>query len=68
MKTPKASNSVPTTSSARKVVKRKIPVHQGRGGMVAGINPVSNKSMLDAADNKLSERMKTRQVIDCFAR
>ena len=29
----------------------KIPVLKGRGGLVAGINPLSNKSMLDAADN-----------------
>lgn len=30
-------------------VKRKIPVFKGRGGLVAGLNPLSNKSMLDAA-------------------
>jgi hypothetical protein len=29
--------------------KRKLPVFNGRGGMVAGINPISNKAMLDAA-------------------
>jgi len=31
--------------------KRKIPVFKGRGGLVAGLNPCSNKAMLDAADN-----------------
>ncbi len=33
-----------------KVSKRKIPVFNGRGGLVAGLNPRSNKAMLDAAD------------------
>ena len=36
---------------ATKVTKRKIPVFKGRGGLVAGLNPSSNKAMLDAADN-----------------
>lgn len=31
--------------------KRKIPVFKGRGGLVPGLNPSSNKAMLDAADN-----------------
>ena len=34
---------------ATKVNKRKIPVLKGRGGLVAGVNPISNKAMLDAA-------------------
>ena len=34
-----------------KLTKRKIPVFKGRGGVVAGVNPCSNKAMLDAADN-----------------
>jgi hypothetical protein len=34
-----------------KASKRKIPVFKGRGGVVAGLNPCSNKAMLDAADN-----------------
>ncbi len=34
---------------ATRVNKRKIPVFKGRGGLVAGVNPVSNKAMLDAA-------------------
>jgi hypothetical protein len=33
------------------VSKRKIPVFNGRGGLVAGVDPSSNKSMLDAADD-----------------
>jgi len=36
---------------APKPGKRKIPVFKGRGGMVPGLNPCSNKAMLDAADN-----------------
>lgn len=28
---------------------RGIPVFKGRGGLVAGVNPISNKAMLDAA-------------------
>ena len=31
--------------------KRNIPVFKGRGGMVAGLNPSSNKALLDAADD-----------------
>ncbi len=36
-----------------KAPKRKIPVFNGRGGMVAGVNPVSNRAMLDAADDDI---------------
>ncbi len=36
---------------ASKVVKRKIPVFKESGGLVAGLNPSSNKAMLDAADD-----------------
>jgi hypothetical protein len=36
---------------ASKAIKRKIPVFKGRGGLVAGLNPSSNKAMLDAADD-----------------
>ena len=28
----------------------KLPVSQGKGGLLPGIDPTSNKSMLDAAD------------------
>ncbi len=37
--------------SSTKVSKRKIPVFKGRGGLVTGLDPSSNKAMLDAADN-----------------
>jgi len=37
-----------SVSKATKV--SKIPVFKGRGGLVAGLNPSSNKAMLDAAD------------------
>jgi len=40
-----------TSRTATKATKRKIPVFKGRGGMVAGLNPCSNKATLDAADN-----------------
>lgn len=39
---------VPQTATATKKVK--LPVFKGRGGLVAGVDPLSNKSMLDAAD------------------
>ena len=26
----------------------RLPVHRGRGGLVAGVNPLSNRSLLDA--------------------
>lgn len=31
--------------------KRKLPVFKGRGGLVAGVDPASNKALLDAADD-----------------
>lgn len=40
-----------TSHPTAKVTKRKIPVFKGRGGIVAGLDPCSNKAMLDAADN-----------------
>ena len=40
-----------TSRVATRSSKRKIPVHKGRGGLVAGLNPLSNKAMLDAADD-----------------
>jgi len=30
---------------------RRLPVFQGRGGLVAGVDPRSNKAMLDALDD-----------------
>lgn len=32
-------------------VRRRLPVFNGRGGLVAGIDPLSNKSMMDALDD-----------------
>jgi hypothetical protein len=40
-----------SSHASTKVSKRRIPVFKGRGGVVAGLNPCSNKAMLDAADN-----------------
>ena len=40
-----------SSRSSTKVSKRKISIFEGRGGLVAGLEPSSNKSMLDAADN-----------------
>ena len=40
-----------TLRPATRASKRKIPVFKGRGGVVAGLNPSSNKAMLDAADD-----------------
>ena len=34
---------------AARTGKPKVPVFKGRGGLVAGIDPTSNKAMLDAA-------------------
>ena len=28
-----------------------LAVHRGKGGLVAGVNPLSNRSMLDTADD-----------------
>ena len=28
-----------------------LAIHHGRGGMVKGVNPLSNRAMLDAADD-----------------
>ncbi len=39
------------TPPAERSGKRQIPVFKGRGGLVAGLDPCSNKAMLDAADN-----------------
>lgn len=31
--------------------RRKLPVFKGRGGMVPGVDPLSNKALLNAADD-----------------
>jgi hypothetical protein len=38
-----------SASPARGTVKPKLPVFRGRGGLVATVNPLSNKALLDAA-------------------
>ena len=38
-----------SAKTADKAVWRKIPVFKGRDGLAAGVNPSSNKSLLDAA-------------------
>lgn len=40
-----------TARAAGKSGKRKLPVFKGHGGLVAGVDPTSNKAMLDAADD-----------------
>ena len=37
--------------AASKAGKRKLPVFKARGGLVAGLDPSSNKAMRDAADD-----------------
>ena len=40
---------------SRRAVKARVPllpVYPGKGGLVAGVNPLSNKSMLDAMDDE----------------
>lgn len=39
-----------TKPLVKKPSKLKLPVLRGKGGMLAGIDPKSNASMLDAAD------------------
>ncbi len=34
-----------------KAPRRRIPVLEGRGGLVAGVNPLSNKALLAALDD-----------------
>ena len=40
-----------STRASLTASKRRIPVFKGRGGLVAGLNPISNKAILDAADD-----------------
>jgi hypothetical protein len=35
----------------RRAPLKRLPVHRGKGGFVAGIDPLSNRSLLDAADD-----------------
>lgn len=38
-------------SAKRQTVPVRLPVFKGRGGLVEGVNPSSNQSMLDALDD-----------------
>ena len=38
-----------STRASRRVRRRVIPVFRGRGGLLPGVDPASNKAMLDAA-------------------
>ena len=40
-----------STSAESRTMVRKLPVCKGQGGLVAGVNPRSNKAMFDAADD-----------------
>lgn len=44
----RAANASPGRSEAPAPV---IPVYQGKSGLVGGVNPLSNKAMLDAMDS-----------------
>ena len=40
-----------SAASPAKTPKLRIPVLKGRGGLIAGVNPLSNKAMLVALDD-----------------
>ena len=40
-----------SAASPAKAPKLRIPVLKGRGGLVAGVNPLSNKALLGALDD-----------------
>lgn len=44
----RAGSGVQTARKSRGPV---IPVYRGRGGLVAGVDPLSNKALLDAMDD-----------------
>ena len=37
--------------SSRRAASKALAVHRGTGGLVAGVDPLSNRSMIDAADD-----------------
>jgi len=37
--------------SNRRSSSRRLAIHRGKGGLVAGVDPLSNRSLLDAADD-----------------
>lgn len=38
-------------ADSRHVPSRPLAIHRGRGGLAAGVDPLSNRSLLDAADD-----------------
>lgn len=38
-------------SSARRVEEPRLAIYRGRGGLVAGVDPLSNRSLEEAADD-----------------
>jgi hypothetical protein len=39
------------SGARRRAPQRTLAIHSGRGGLVAGVDPLSNRSLLDAADD-----------------
>ena len=37
--------------SSRSMVPRTLRIHRGKGGLVTGVDPLSNRALLDAADD-----------------
>lgn len=37
--------------SSRPTLPRALAIHRGKGGLVTGVDPLSNRSLLDAADD-----------------
>ena len=37
--------------SRRRAASRPLAIHKGHGGLAAGVDPLSNRSLLDAADD-----------------
>ena len=40
-----------TSRGTAKAGRHRIPLFKGRGGLMSGLNPASNKAMLEAADD-----------------
>lgn len=38
-------------ASKKRMPSRALAIHRGKGGLVAGVDALSNRSLLDAADN-----------------
>jgi hypothetical protein len=39
------------TDNRRRAPSRPLAIHKGHGGLAAGVDPLSNRSLLDAADD-----------------